>query len=391
MKFTTEYRRIPLDLFRDLPPETYSERFFRAGEFTNGYVDAQVAGVLAALGARPGPAPRAAWEIASAGGVRAERMREFRWLLEKLARSGHLAIDRSGAVRAAGPGPEEPAKLRAEVLAEDPALAPGLELVDAAAEGYPAFLRGEREGSAILFSPRTLPLWERFFSNSNPIYAASNLLGAHAAARELDSAPAAVLEVGGGLGSGAEALIERLEPGRIRRYLFTELAPGFLRRAQDRLEARFPEVAFEFLPLDLNRSLAAQRIPRDSFDLVYAVNTLHVVRDLVVSLGELRTALVPGGRLVLVEGVRPSPGHPLYIEFVFQLLREFREFRRDPDCRPHGGFLEWVHWEKALLRAGFEAVRAVPELEAAARAYPQYAMGAIVGRRPRGREAKEPS
>jgi SAM-dependent methyltransferase len=415
MKFTTEYRRIPLQLFRDLPPETYSERFFRAGEFSNGYVDAQSAAVLAALGALPGTESRPAWELASAAGVRAERMREFRWLLSKLARSGFLALDGRGEVRLAGPLPEAPEKLRSEILAEDPQVAANLDLIDAAAEGYPAFLRMVREGSAVLFSSRTLPLWERYFSNQNPVYAASNLLGAHAAALALAGGPARVLEVGGGLGSGAEALLERLlsaepageaarrpvpaSPGapaapasstsrRIARYLFTELSPGFLRRAQDRLLARFPGVGLEFLPLDLNRGLAGQGAAKGSFDLVYAVNTLHVVRDLVVSLNELCASLVPGGLLVLVEGVRPSAGHPLYIEFVFQLLREFREFRRDPDCRPHGGFLEWSHWEGALKRAGFEEVRAVPDLEAAARAYPEYAMAAILARKPRGDGAR---
>src|SRR5438093_660911 len=78
------------------------------------------------------------------------------------------------------------------------------------AEAYPGFLRGEREGTGVLFNPRTFSLWERYFSNDNPVYAATNLLGAHAAAAEAAVRPLRILEVGGGLGSGAEALLGRL-------------------------------------------------------------------------------------------------------------------------------------------------------------------------------------
>ncbi len=109
-----------------------------------------------------------------------------------------------------------------------------------------------------------------------------------------------------------------------------------------------------------------------------------MARDLVLSLSELRAALAPGGLLALVEGMRPAPGHPLSIEYVFQLLREFREYRRDPDCRPHGGFLEWPHWQAALWRAGFEEVRSVPDFAKAVLAYPEYSMAAILAREARG-------
>jgi SAM-dependent methyltransferase len=392
MKFSIEYQRIPLDRFRGLPSETYSERFFRAGEFTNAYVDAQCAAVLGGMASLSASDPRAAWEVASDAGVRPERLREFRWILEKLSRAGALTLDPSGLV---GPGivpPERPEPIRAEVIAEEPALEATLALVDAAAEGYPGFLRGEREGTGVLFNARTFPLWERYFSNDNPVYAATNLLGAYAAAAHASGRPLRILEAGGGLGSGAEALLLHLlgekaggplaaVKGTIEHYAFTEVSPGFLRRAQDRLLARFPGVPFEFRQLDLNRALDSQGVPRGTIDLCYAVNTLHVVRDLVVSLGELHASLRPGGLLCLVEAVRPSPGHPLYMEFVFQLLREFREFRRDPDCRPNGGFLDWASWQAALRRAGFEDVRAVPETRSAVEAYPGYAMAAILGTR----------
>ncbi|MBI3725692.1 hypothetical protein HY251_17330, partial [bacterium] len=104
--------------------------------------------------------------------------------------------------------------------------------------------------------------------------------------------------------------------------------------------------------------------------------------DLVASLRELRGALREGGRIVLAEGIRPTPGFPVAIEFVFQLTNEFRSFRPEPGLREQGGFLHWRDWERALERAGYARARFVPDLEEAIRAYPSYSMAAIVAEVP---------
>ena len=51
-------------------------------------------------------------------------------------------------------------------------------LAETAAQDYPAFLRGERTGEEILFSPARLRLWVEFFSNDNSYYAVNNAVGA---------------------------------------------------------------------------------------------------------------------------------------------------------------------------------------------------------------------
>ena len=66
-----------------------------------------------------------------------------------------------------------------------------------------------------------------------------------------------MLELGGGLGSGTAAALERFtETGRlsaVRSYRLTELAPSFLRRGQRRLAGRFPGVPLSFGRLDMDR------------------------------------------------------------------------------------------------------------------------------------------
>ena len=78
-----------------------------------------------------------------------------------------------------------------------------------------------------------LPLWLGYFSNDNLLYAVNNRVGA-AAVEAWMPRPATMLELGGGLASGAAAVLEALgAAGRladVRSYRFTELVPAFLRR-----------------------------------------------------------------------------------------------------------------------------------------------------------------
>src|SRR5439155_1570473 len=81
-------------------------------------------------------------------------------------------------------------------------------------------------------------------------------LVAAAAAARLGAEPACVLEVGAGLGSATEALLELLSArghvGALTSYRFTEPVPFFRRRAQRTLEAAHPGVPFVFSALDIN-------------------------------------------------------------------------------------------------------------------------------------------
>src|SRR5262249_51230079 len=141
--------------------------------------------------------------------------------------------------------------------------------------------------------------------------------------------PVRILELGGGLASGAAAVLERLDTtarlGDVQAYRFTELVPAFLRRAQRLLgerDARVPSLTFA--PLAMNRPFAEQGGPPDSVSIVYAVNALHVAHDLAFTLGEVRRVLEPGGQIIMSECIRPFSGATLYPEFVFNLMETFR-------------------------------------------------------------------
>ena len=310
------------------------------------------------------------------------------WMLRHLAAHGVLARNGSGKFRAERALPAlDPEPVLTEQRRHDAACLPSYALADAATRDYPAFLRGERSGEDILLAPTRLPLWVGYFSNDNLLYAVNNRVGAIALEAWMSREASTILELGGGLGSGASAALERLAgAGRLaglRSYRFTELVPAFLRRGQRLLQQQFADAGFlTFAALDMNRAFAEQGVAPASVSVVYAVNTLHVAHDLGFTLGEVRRALEPGGQLIVSECIRPWAGQTVYPEFVFNLLETFRAPKLDAAYRPNGGFLTPEQWTAALTVAGFIDIGVLPDIARLRHVFSSFYVTAIGARRP---------
>jgi SAM-dependent methyltransferase len=310
------------------------------------------------------------------------------WMLRLLAARGVLEEFRGEEFRARGPLPTaDLVAVRDEQLQHDPSWMPSYVLAETVAQDYPAFLRGAVAGEEVLFSPRRLRLWVDYFSNQNGLYAVNNKVGAAAVEQWLPLDSGVLVELGGGLGSGALAVLERLgAAGRLRaiqEYRFTEMVPAFLRRGEQALRAHRPEsVPIRFDALDMNRPFEAQGIAPSSVTAVYAVNTLHVAHDLDFTLGQILRTLRPGGWLIISECVRPYPRQAIYAEFIFNLIQTFRSPRLHPVYRPNGGFLTPDQWKGAIEAAGFADTRFVPDVMRIRRQVPDFFVSAIGAIRP---------
>ncbi|HYR46821.1 MAG TPA: class I SAM-dependent methyltransferase [Thermoanaerobaculia bacterium] len=329
--------------------------------------------------------------IAAAKGFAPRAEIPLEWFLRKLEAEGYLDAEASGgrkSYRARGPlPPGDPDRAESHARAIDAHAMPPFTVVRAMVEHAPAFLRGEMTGEEILFSPAKLPLWFDYFSNENLLYQINNRLGAEAVARALPvSRPATVVEIGGGSGSAALALADRLARdgalSRIGHYVFTEIVPTFLRRAERTLKSRHPSLDLRCLRLDMDRPFAEQGVEPGTADVVYAVNTIHIAKDLGEALARVRETLKPGGVAVFSECVRPFEGQPIYVEFVFNFLENFTGVATDAATRPNHGFLTPDNWRKALAKAGFERPEILPDVEELARHYDAFFVAAVTARRP---------
>src|SRR6059058_1679228 len=208
----------------------FNPRQHRSCELVEHYALELAIDLAARLGLPPLLAePRSVEELLAARGFVPRFAPALGWLLERLALAGVVARAAGARYRLPGPlpspdltalraeggarhrrGGRRPARgrrpLRAEGLAADSSYAPAFALLDEAATLYPRVARGETDGESALF--RKLPLWAAYFSNQNGYYALNNRVTAQVAAARLAGGP--VLEVGAGLGSATEALLEAL-------------------------------------------------------------------------------------------------------------------------------------------------------------------------------------
>ncbi len=383
------------ELLADFPRGLFSERFHSSHEIAHRYVLELTLDIARELRLTEGlGAPISAPELGARHGFAPGFQPALAWLLAWLAEEGLLVESAAPAGpplyslgRRPLPSPA-PGPLRAALLELDPANRPTADLLAAAAAAYPRVARGEARGEDELFPPGSTR-WADYFDNANPLYAVNNRVAAAAAAGilgRLPSGPRRILEVGAGAGSATAALVEALgaggQLGDVESFSVTEPVPFLRRRAERGLRDRAGDAALRFASLDIDRDWPAQGAAGGSFDLVYAVNVLHVARDLPFSLRQAWGALRPGGWLVLGECLRPFPGRPVAAELVFQILERFADVTTDPEIRPHHGFLAPEHWRLALAAAGFAPVEIVPDLFRIRDIYPRFSTGALCGQRP---------
>jgi SAM-dependent methyltransferase len=310
------------------------------------------------------------------------------WILERLVEIDCVEARTDGNTRfyrlRRTPRQPDLENLRAAGLRIDPANAATLDLLDHAASLYPAVANGEQSGDGNLLGPQGVPLWLNYFHNDNLTYAVNNWVAATLATERVSSQRALrILEVGAGPGSATEILLRMFDErgflSRIERYLVTEPNAFFMRCSQRKLARQYPDLPLEWAALNLDSPWSTQGINPGEFDLIYAVNVMHISKDLLFSLNEARLALASDGWLVIGECLRPYLNQPIYPELMFQILESFTNVQTDPEIRPNPGFLTAEQWRRAFTRAGFQRAEVVPDIDCIREIYPHFFTGAICG------------
>jgi len=382
------------------PPSLFNERLYQSMELIERYsIDLAIdllgrLGVIDQLGEW-----RSAHELCQALSFQPRFSSSLDWLLRRLLETGCIGARMDRETRSYrllhAPWPPELARLRAIGLDIDFANAPTLDLLDRAANLYPAIARGEQNGEHGLLAAETIPLWLNYFHNDNLTYAVNNWATAVLAADRLATRPKLrILELGAGAGSASEILLRwfgnrGLLP-RIERYLITEPSAFFRRRGQRELSKQYCDLPLEWALLDINLPWEAQGAARGEFDLVFGVNVLHVAKDLLFSLGQARDALAVDGWLVIGECMRPNLHQPIYAELIFQILDSFTDVNTEPEIRPNPGFLTADQWRRAFTRAGFARTEVRPDVDRIRDVYSHFFTGAICGQRAATNDVRQP-
>ncbi|WP_051367623.1 non-ribosomal peptide synthetase [Hamadaea tsunoensis] len=339
-----------------------------------------VARTLAQLGAyaQPGEASTAAG-LASAHGIKPRFGGVLHRWLDLLAAEGLLSTEDGVTFRAAEP-------LSAEVLDArfGAALSPVgdggeqsvlLGYFRASTDRLGAILRGEVGPLDLLLPGGSWDVTEALYA-ANPVSRVHNQVVAEVVASLVAARPGEVrvAEVGAGSGATTAEVLPALPDGRFR-YLFTDVSTYFTDRARQRFGGH---PALDFARWDIDHDPVVQGLPAATADVLIAANVLHDAADLAAALAHLRSALRPGGVLVLLEGTENSPVHLVTVGLIEGLARGAEgdlPFRSVPQ------------WLDALAAAGFTGAAAIGPQGPAAAAMPQHV---IVARAPGGRSRLDP-
>ncbi|MGA6163600.1 SDR family NAD(P)-dependent oxidoreductase [Amycolatopsis magusensis] len=256
-----------------------------------------------------GPAPAA--EVLRRIGVTGKYRRLGDKVLDLLAAGGFVVrgadglAPEPGALAAARRGGHEGSLDR--LAGQHPEYAVFVRLLALCLSRYPELLRGDLLATDLLFPRSGTSLMEGVYKG-NPISdvyndALNDTVVAHVVARLPELAAGEkvrILEVGSGTGGTSAGLAAALAPhGERVEYFYTDLSVTFLEHGKQEYGTKFPFLRFK--RLDADRELAAQGFPPGEFDLVIGANVIHATRDLRRTLGNLKAALRPGGRIVLNE------------------------------------------------------------------------------------------
>ncbi|KAF6807280.1 polyketide synthase [Colletotrichum musicola] len=103
-----------------------------------------------------------------------------------------------------------------------------------------------------------------------------------------------------------------------------------------------------FRTLDLERSLESQGFETGSYDLIVAGSVLYATADLVGTMKNVRTALNPGGRALILEVVAPED---VVVNFSFGLVPGWWLAREE--WRKMSPLLNEHHWDSCLRQSGY--------------------------------------
>jgi SAM-dependent methyltransferase len=146
--------------------------------------------------------------------------------------------------------------------------------------------------------------------------------------------------------------------------ILTDIIPSLLVLGDGNIRKNItPPVKYEQRMLDINKPFIDQGFQKESFDIVYGVNVLHVACNLGISLSEIYSCLNKNGILVIAETIRPVEDRAMHHEIIFNLLENYYSVQLDPEMRPSHGFLTKETWMHNFKTVGFNNIDYLTEPE----------------------------
>ncbi|KAG4264811.1 hypothetical protein FPRO03_00095 [Fusarium proliferatum] len=238
------------------------------------------------------------------------------------------------------------------MLDEVDAVLPAWKLYTTCARKLPEILSGELDPLQVVFESDQADI---FYSDLFRNLCADGQLNYLLDLASHENPPLRVLEVGAGTGGMTGHVISALQEREKRtgglafsEYTYTDISPAFFETAGQRWPELKSQGRINFKTLDLDRSIDSQDFEPGSYDLVIAASVLHATPYLEATIRNVRKALKPGGRLILLEVINPDD---IATNFMAGLVPGWWVAREE--WRPHSAAIPEHLWDKCLKDNGF--------------------------------------
>ncbi|NET90452.1 MAG: amino acid adenylation domain-containing protein [Kamptonema sp. SIO1D9] len=237
----------------------------------------------------------------------------------------------------------------------DPIACGLLSYLQRSGDNHIPILQGEKNPLDLLFVKGSRETAESAYESSPSARYSNSLV--KAAIAELvrtwsPDRPLRILEIGAGIGATTASVLPEL-PAKNTSYTYTDISQFFLNQGRKKFTS-YPFVDYRLF--DINRAPQEQGYQLGSFDLIVAVNVIHVARDLNVTLPYTRSLLTEGGFLLLVELTEFRPSHMTTIG----LTEGFSDYE-DERLNANLPTLSPQQWCDRLSSQGFEQCAFFPE------------------------------
>ncbi|KAF1843183.1 polyketide synthase [Cucurbitaria berberidis CBS 394.84] len=159
-----------------------------------------------------------------------------------------------------------------------------------------------------------------------------------------------ILEIGAGTGGATRVALRTLDGEnylrRYHTYTFTDVSHGYFLEARKEFSQYH---GLDFGVLDIEQAPSSQGF-EPIYDLVIASCSIHVTKDINLTLSNARSLLQPGGKLLILECTQPKITHGLVLGTLPDYWIGTEEARKDSP------FLPVEAWQTMLCEAGFSGI-----------------------------------
>ena len=292
------------------------------------------------------------------------------WMLKYLAQMGYIQSRHSAYKMTLAMPDIETKETIIQIMGLIPSADIFIKLVDHIKMNIDSFLLGKKNGGDILFADKTAAeLWNDYFNNNFYGYSVLNYGMAYGITKWFaQTGGKSILEIGSGTSGATIKVFQMLRDNNLLDSLdtikLTDVVSSLLYLGNKNITKGITNPpSYEQKILDINKDFGDQGFQKESFDIIYCVNVLHIARDLGFSLSNIYNRLNKNGILIIAETIRPVESRAMHHEIIFNLLENYYSVKLDPDLRPSHGFLTKDIWIRNFEKAGFGNIDCITELE----------------------------